>query len=71
MSEARKADAEEEDSDDPVKKEKEEFTVGKILDQVKVKEINYFDSKPILSIRESLLKTESLSFDTVKVGQFF
>jgi predicted RNA-binding protein with RPS1 domain len=71
MSEARKADAEEDDSDDPVKKEKEEFTVGKILDQVKVKEINYFDSKPILSIRESLLKTESLSFDTLKVGQFF
>jgi hypothetical protein len=55
MIEAKKADAEEPDSDDPVKKEKDEFTVGQVLDQVKVKEINYFDSKPILSIRQSLL----------------
>ena len=41
------------------------------MEQVKVKEINYFDSKPILSMRQSLLKTDTLSFDTVKVGQFF
>jgi len=51
MAEAKTKDDDEVDSDDPVKKEKEEFTVGHVLDQVKVKEINYFDSKPILSIR--------------------
>ena len=38
---------------------------------MKVKEINYFDSKPILSIRQSLLKAEAISFETIKVGQFF
>ena len=58
------------DSDEP-EKETKEMTVGQVLDQVKVKEINYFDSKPILSIRQSLLKAEAISFDTVKCGQFF
>ena len=36
-----------------------------------MKEINYFDSKPILSIRQSVLKAEAINFDTIKVGQFF
>ena len=67
--EAKKA--EEDDSDEPVKKDDNELSVGQVLEQVRVKEINYFDSKPILSIRKSLLKTDTLSFETVKAGQFF
>jgi hypothetical protein len=41
------------------------------LDEVKVKEINYFDSKPILSLRQSLIKAEAISYETIQVGQYF
>ncbi len=41
-----------------------------MLDKVRVKEINYFDGKPILSMREDVVNTSALNYKTLQVGMF-
>ena len=38
------------------------------IEAVKVKEINYFDGMPIVTSKQSLLKSEALNFESVSVG---
>ena len=47
------------------------MTVGQTLETVKVKEINYLDRTPIVSIRPSLLGTDALNYSTIEAGQYF
>jgi ribosomal protein S1 len=61
---------EDDDSDEQQAPEKE-LTVGQTLETVKVKEINYLDRTPIVSIRPSLLGTDALNYSTIEAGQYF
>ena len=36
--------------------------VGKQLEQVKIKEINYFDGMPIVSLKKSIFDSEQLNY---------
>lgn len=47
-----------------------EWKVGDKLEQVKVKEINYFDMTPLLSIKKEVLGSENISYQHVKVGAY-
>jgi hypothetical protein len=42
--------------------------VGQVLEKVIVKELNYFDGLPILSMKEPLLKTAFLDYTQIKIG---
>lgn len=44
--------------------------VGQTLEQVKIKEINYFDGAPILSMKPSVLKQSALNYQMVVPGQY-
>jgi ribosomal protein S1 len=50
--------------------ERKELKVGQALDRVKVKELNYFDGCPILSLKDSLLGQQVLNYHQIKAGQF-
>jgi len=41
------------------------------LKNVKIKEINYFDRIPILSMRENILASQPLNYHMIEVGQFY
>ena len=74
MIEAQEAQSEESDEDGmPTKKKsekKEILQVGHLFDHVRVKEINYFDSLPILSLRENVLKGDTLNYQMITPGQY-
>lgn len=42
--------------------------VGQTLPNVRVKEFNYFDGRPILSMKEEVLNASALDYDSLKVG---
>jgi len=44
--------------------------VGQIVPEVRVKEFNYFDGLPILSMRPAIVKSETLNYKTLTVGAF-
>lgn len=44
--------------------------VGKIVPEVRVKELNYFDATPILSMMPSVVGSTSLDYKTLTVGAF-
>lgn len=48
----------------------EDLKIGEQLKSVKIKEINWFDCMPIVSIREELIKTSQLSYNDIQVGQY-
>jgi len=62
-----------EDQDEPSRKQavKDELKIGQVLKNVKIKEINYFDGIPILSMRENVLASHSLNYHMIEVGQFY
>ena len=43
--------------------------VGQVLPEVRVKEFNFFDGTPILSMLTSIVKSSSLDYKTLAVGQ--
>ena len=43
--------------------------VGQVLPEVRVKEFNFFDGMPILSMLTSIVKSSSLDYKTLAVGQ--
>jgi ribosomal protein S1 len=45
-----------------------ELTKGQKIDKVRVKEINYFDGCPILSMREDIVGSAALTYDQLKCG---
>lgn len=51
------------------KTESGEITAGSVLPKVVVKEINYFDSIPMVSMREDLLQTTALTYAALRPGQ--
>lgn len=44
--------------------------IGLKLQKVRVKEINYFDAVPIISLREDVVNTSVLNYDNIKCGDF-
>jgi hypothetical protein len=48
----------------------QELEVGKNIDKIRVKEINYFDAKPILSMREDILNSSALDYNLLEPGMF-
>jgi len=42
--------------------------VGEVIPTVRVKEFNYFDGKPVVSMREDVLSAIVLDYDSIKVG---
>jgi len=44
--------------------------VGQVLPEVRVKEFNFFDGLPILSMIDSVVKSSSLDYKTLAVGEF-
>ena len=44
--------------------------INQIISEVRVKEYNYFDGLPLLSMMPSVVKSESLSYKTLAVGAF-
>ena len=44
--------------------------VGKQLEQVKIKEINFFDGMPIVSLKKSIFDSEQLNYAMIQVGQY-
>jgi ribosomal protein S1 len=49
---------------------KVELEKGQKIDKVKVKEINYFDGCPILSMREDIVGTSVLNYDQITCGMY-
>lgn len=47
-----------------------ELTEGQKLEKVRVKEINYFDGCPILSMKEDIVNASALNYDNIKCGDF-
>jgi hypothetical protein len=54
-----------EDDESEEEPQQEELTMGQKLESVKIKEINFFDGMPIVSIRQSLLTTDALNYKTI------
>lgn len=52
------------------KQPQEIFEVGHELSSVRVKEINFFDRVPILSIKDELLKQDHMNYHMIKAGAF-
>lgn len=44
------------------------LSVGQQISQVRIKEHNYFDGRPILSMKEEVLTAAALNYDSIKVG---
>lgn len=44
------------------------LAVGQQIPQVRIKEHNYFDCRPILSMKEEVLTAATLNYDSIKVG---
>lgn len=42
--------------------------VGQTIPNVRVKEFNFFDGRPILSMKEDVLSASALDYDSLKVG---
>ena len=49
---------------------KVELEKGQKIDKVRVKEINYFDGCPILSMREDVVGTMALNYDQITCGMY-
>ena len=58
----------EEEEEEVVQTERIELKEGQILEKVRIKEINYFDGLPILSMREDIINTNSLTYDSIEIG---
>jgi hypothetical protein len=56
--------------DAPIIMKKVELEKGQKIDKVKVKEINYFDGCPILSMREDIVGTSVLNYDQITCGMY-
>jgi ribosomal protein S1 len=70
LREEKEADA---DDDEEVKEEKYsrvELEKGQKVDRVRVKEINYFDGCPILSMREDIVGSAALTYDSLRCGMY-
>ena len=63
-------DEEEETATKKKKVASKDLEVGQKLEKLKVKEINYFDGVPILSMREDVLNAASLNYHNIKCGDF-
>ena len=57
-----------EEDGDQVKYEKAELEKGQKVERVRVKEINYFDGCPILSMKEEIIGTAALNYDQISCG---
>lgn len=63
-------ESEEEDVDTKKKKKEVELTKGMKLDKVRVKEINYFDGCPILSMRDDVVNTNAINYGSLECGAY-
>lgn len=60
-----KSTADEEETQTKVELEK-----GQKIDKIRVKEINYFDGCPILSMKDDIVNSSVLNYDSLKCGMF-
>jgi len=44
--------------------------IGKVLPEVRVKEFNFFDGMPIISMLENIVGSNSLDYKTLVIGSF-
>ena len=47
-----------------------ELEKGQVIQKIRVKEINYFDGCPILSMRDDIVATVALTYESLKCGQY-
>jgi hypothetical protein len=47
-----------------------ELEKGQKIDRLRVKELNYFDGVPILSMRDDIVSTAALTYDSLTCGQY-
>ena len=48
----------------------EQFEEGQVIPEVRVKEINWFDGLPVVTIRQGLLGAECLNYHQITIGQY-
>lgn len=48
----------------------EQFEEGQVIPEVRVKEINWFDGLPVVTIRQALLGADCLNYHQMSVGQY-
>jgi hypothetical protein len=48
----------------------DELDVGSVIEAVKVKEVNYFDGKYIVTQKSQLVDADVLNYASLQVGQF-
>lgn len=65
---AKDADEVDEDEVKETKYERVELEKGQKIDRIRVKEINYFDGCPILSMRDDIIATVALNYDQITCG---
>lgn len=58
------------DDEETVITKLEDLTEGQVLEKVRVKEINYFDGKPILSMRSDILQTQAMDYKALESGMY-
>jgi hypothetical protein len=65
---------EEEESKKKDKKKKktdsDDLTVGSVIEKVRVKEINFFDGVPLLSMKAEIVASPALDYNSLEIGQF-
>lgn len=65
---------EEEESKKKDKKKKktdsDDLTVGSVIEKVRVKEINFFDGVPLLSMKSEIVASPALDYNSLEIGQF-
>lgn len=67
---SKKQKKEEEEVKTDTKWEKVELEKGQKIEKIRVKEINYFDGCPILSMREDIVGTIALNYDQLTCGMY-
>lgn len=58
------------DEKDEEKKKQVELEAGKTVQKVRVKEVNYFDGVPYLTMRKETVGSAALDYGSIEVGQF-
>ena len=46
------------------------LTVGEILEKVRIKELNFFDGMPIVTLKDEIVGSSALNFSSLQVGGF-
>lgn len=70
------ANAEEAEEQDPDEKKKKpsklisELEQGQQIEKVRVKELNYFDGAPVLTMKTQIVNTVAMDYSSLEVGQF-